>query len=79
MAETRRRADRLVTALSRLDAYERMACFLLSVYDRLRRAELIACPTFNLHLTQEQIGDHLGLTTVHDRFSPFQCVNLIDF
>jgi CRP-like cAMP-binding protein len=65
MAETRWRTDRLVTALSRLAAYERIACFLLSIYDRLRRAELIARPTFNLPLTQDQIGDHLGLTMVH--------------
>jgi DNA-binding transcriptional regulator LsrR (DeoR family) len=26
---------------------------------------LIARPTFNLPLTQDQIGDHLGLTMVH--------------
>lgn len=64
-AASRCRADRLISALSRLDAYERIACFLLSMYDRLRRAQLITRPTFALHLTQDQIGDHLGLTTVH--------------
>jgi CRP-like cAMP-binding protein len=65
IAETRWRADRLITALSRLRAYERVACFLLAIYDRLRRAKMIAGPTFHLHITQEQIGDHLGMTIVH--------------
>jgi len=35
---------------------------LVDLYDRLRRRRLIARSTFNLHLTQQQIGDHLGLT-----------------
>jgi CRP/FNR family transcriptional regulator len=65
VAETRWRGDGLVTALSRLHACERMACFLLGIYERLRRAQLISRPTFSLQLTQEQIGDHLGMTTVH--------------
>ncbi|HVH80044.1 MAG TPA: helix-turn-helix domain-containing protein, partial [Stellaceae bacterium] len=37
----------------------------LGIYDRLRRAELISRPTFNLHLTQDQMADHLGMTMVH--------------
>jgi CRP-like cAMP-binding protein len=64
-AATQWRADRLISALSRMDAYERIASFILNTYDRLRRAQLITRPTFVLHLTQDQIGDHLGLTTVH--------------
>jgi CRP-like cAMP-binding protein len=64
-AASRCRADRLISALSRLDAYERISCFLLSIYDRFRRAQLVTRPTFALPLTQDQIGDHLGLTTVH--------------
>jgi CRP/FNR family transcriptional regulator, anaerobic regulatory protein len=38
---------------------------LIDLYDRLRRRRLIAPSTFNLHLTQQQIGDHLGLTKEH--------------
>jgi hypothetical protein len=38
---------------------------LLDIHDRLKRRDLISRPTFNLPLTQEQIGDHLGLTVVH--------------
>lgn len=64
-AEARRRMDRHAATLSRFDARERMCAFLLDLHDRLRRRELIARPTFNLPLTQEQIADHLGLTMVH--------------
>jgi hypothetical protein len=57
--------DRHLTAITRFDARERCALFLLDLHDRLRRRDLIARPTFNLPLTQEQIADHLGMTMVH--------------
>jgi CRP/FNR family transcriptional regulator, anaerobic regulatory protein len=63
--EARRRADQHLTALTRFDARGRIAALLLGVYQRLRRQELIARPTFNLPLTQEQLADHLGITMVH--------------
>lgn len=65
MAETRRRMDRHLAAITRFDARERIGLFLLDIHDRLRRRELISRPTFNLPLTQEQIADHLGMTMVH--------------
>lgn len=65
MAESRWRIDRHVTAITRFNAQSRIASFLLGIYERLRRAELISRPTFNLHLTQDQIADHLGMTMVH--------------
>jgi CRP-like cAMP-binding protein len=65
MAETRWRIDRNMSAVLRLDARERVALFLLDIYDRLRRRDLISRPTFALPLTQEQIADHLGMTMVH--------------
>jgi CRP-like cAMP-binding protein len=65
MAETRWRINRAITAVLRFDAYERVTLFLLDMYDRLRRRDLITRPTFNLPLTQEQIADHLGMTMVH--------------
>ena len=65
MAESRWRIDRHVTAITRFDARCRIASFLLGIYDRLRRAELITRPTFNLQLTQDQMADHLGMTMVH--------------
>jgi CRP-like cAMP-binding protein len=65
MAEARWRTNRHLTAISRLDAHERLSLFLLDIYDRLRRRNLIAKATFNLPLTQDQIADHLGMTMVH--------------
>jgi CRP/FNR family transcriptional regulator, anaerobic regulatory protein len=65
MGEARWRSDRHMTAVIRFDAHGRIAAFLLGMYDRLRRRELISRPTFNLPLTQEQMADHLGLTMVH--------------
>ena len=65
MAEARWRIDRHVTAITRFDARCRIASFLLGIYERLRRADLISRPTFNLHLTQDQMADHLGMTMVH--------------
>jgi CRP-like cAMP-binding protein len=59
------RGDRLTASIARLDARARICVLLLDIYDRLRRRGLIARPTFNLPLTQEQIADHLGLTLVH--------------
>jgi CRP-like cAMP-binding protein len=65
MAEARWRTHRHLTAIARLDAYERLSFFLLDIHDRLRRHNLIARPTFHFPLTQDQIADHLGMTMVH--------------
>ena len=63
--EARRRADQHMVGLSRLDARERLCAFLLRIYERLWRRNLITRRTFALPLTQEEIADHLGLTMVH--------------
>ncbi|MGE5268693.1 MAG: Crp/Fnr family transcriptional regulator, partial [Thiohalocapsa sp.] len=65
LAEVRARMDRHLAAIARLQARERLCTMLLDVHDRLRRRDLIVRPSFNLHLTQEQIADYLGLTMVH--------------
>ncbi|HWB51584.1 MAG TPA: Crp/Fnr family transcriptional regulator [Stellaceae bacterium] len=65
MGEQRSRIDRHLTAITRFDARSRIASFILGIYERLRRAELISRPTFNLQLTQDQMADHLGMTMVH--------------
>ena len=65
MAEARWRADRLAMSIGRLDAYARICVFLLDIHDRLRHRGLITRPVFNVPLTQEQMGDHLGLTLIH--------------
>jgi CRP-like cAMP-binding protein len=65
IGETCRRMERHVATVCTLEARERIAVFLLDIYDRLHRRDLINRSTFYLPLTQEQIADHLGLTSVH--------------
>jgi len=65
LIEARRRSEELTARIARLEAPERVAAMLVDLYDRLRRRRLIARSTYNLHMTQQQIGDHLGLTGAH--------------
>jgi len=54
-----------VLRLGYLTAIERMAHFLLEIHHRLRTVELVSEGTFELPLTQLQLGDALGLSLVH--------------
>lgn len=65
LCEQQRRLDRLAAAIARFDAEGRLAIMLLDLYERLRRRELITALGYTMPLTQQQIGDHLGLTLVH--------------
>jgi CRP/FNR family transcriptional regulator, anaerobic regulatory protein len=65
LAQRQQRADQLLTSISSLDARGRVATMLLDIYTRLRRRRLITGSTYNLPLTQVQIGSYLGLTVVH--------------
>jgi CRP-like cAMP-binding protein len=65
LAQRQQRADQLLTSISLLDARGRVATMLLDIYTRLRRRRLITSLTYNLPLTQFQIGNYLGLTMVH--------------
>jgi CRP-like cAMP-binding protein len=65
LAQRQQRADQFLTSISSLGARGRVATMLLDVYTRLRRRRLITGFTYNLPLTQVQIGNYLGLTTVH--------------
>jgi CRP/FNR family transcriptional regulator, anaerobic regulatory protein len=65
LGQRQRRADQLLISVLSLDARGRLATMLLGFYTRLRRRKLIAGPTYNLPLTQGQIGSYLGLTVVH--------------
>jgi CRP-like cAMP-binding protein len=56
--------DRL-TSLGRATAKARLAAFLLDIIDRLRVADDSITDSFELRLTQEEIGDAVGLTSVH--------------
>jgi CRP/FNR family transcriptional regulator, anaerobic regulatory protein len=65
LGQRQRRMDRLLAAISCLDARGRLAIMLFDLYKRLRRRKLISAPTYYLPLTQAQIGNYLGLTVVH--------------
>jgi CRP-like cAMP-binding protein len=56
--------EHLVDA-ARRTAYERVGHLLLELFVRLRRADRTDGMSFDLPLTQRNIGDALGLTTVH--------------
>lgn len=56
--------DRLA-ALGRTSAKARVASFLLDMFDRLRVTDDSITDSFELKLTQEEIGDSIGLTSVH--------------
>jgi CRP/FNR family transcriptional regulator, anaerobic regulatory protein len=51
--------------LGRANAQERMAALLLEFRTRLLKLGVAASDRFTLRITQEQIADHVGLTTVH--------------
>jgi CRP/FNR family transcriptional regulator len=65
LSKHQRRAERLLAMVSGLDARGRLAMMLFDFYRRLQRRRLITGPTYNLPLTQVQIGQYLGLTVVH--------------
>jgi CRP-like cAMP-binding protein len=50
---------------ARRSAYERISHFLLELFARLNRVDMANGWSFRLPLTQELIGDALGLTTIH--------------
>ncbi|MGA1806105.1 MULTISPECIES: Crp/Fnr family transcriptional regulator [Sphingobium] len=56
--------DRLAS-LGRTSARARVASFLLDMFDRLRVTDDSITDSFDLKLTQEEIGDAIGLTSVH--------------
>lgn len=56
--------DRLAS-LGRTSAKGRVASFLLDIFDRLRMTDDGIVDSFELKLTQEEIGDAIGLTSVH--------------
>src|SRR5215467_2278566 len=65
LGQRQRRADRLLAAMSGLDARGRIASMMLDFHRRLRRRRLITGLTYSLPLSQVQIGQYLGLTVVH--------------
>ena len=65
LSQRQRRADRLLAAISCLDARGRLATMVLDFYRRLRLRRLVTGSTYNLPLSQAQVGNYLGLSPVH--------------
>jgi len=65
LAEDERRIHNWVVALGRGSAVERIATLMLDFRGRLIQAGIGSGDQFHLPMTQEQIGDHLGITLVH--------------
>jgi len=65
LVRRQQRTDHLLTAISSLDARGRVAAILLEFYKRLYARKLIAARTYTMPLTQQHIGQYLGLTVVH--------------
>lgn len=65
MGAERRRIDSRLVDVGRLLAEEKIAALILELYERLCQRGLVKRPSFILPLTQQQIGDHLGMTIVH--------------
>jgi CRP-like cAMP-binding protein len=66
LGEDERRLHNWVIGLGRGNADERIAVMLLDFRGRLHRAGLLSGnDSFRLPMTQQEIGDYLGLTVVH--------------
>ena len=65
LGQRQRRADRLLMAISALDARGRVAMMIYDFYKRLRVQRPAYSQSYNLPLTQSHIGSYLGLTVVH--------------
>jgi CRP-like cAMP-binding protein len=60
-----RRQDNWLVGLGQCTAEERLAAMLLDLGERLGGRGLLVRGAFRLPLTQQQIGDYIGMTAVH--------------
>lgn len=65
LAEAQRRQDSWLIGLGRCTAEELLAAMLLDARERLRARSLLTKGAFRLPLTQQDIADCLGMTSVH--------------
>jgi CRP-like cAMP-binding protein len=54
-----------MTGLGRMDARERVAHLLCEMHTRLKTIDLVKDGSFDLPMTQAELGDAFGLSTVH--------------
>jgi CRP-like cAMP-binding protein len=60
-----RRLDNYLATLGQMVAEERIAALLVAVHHRLEQRQGIKSKSFQFPLTQQQLGDFLGMTVVH--------------
>ena len=65
LGKAQRRQDRWLVGLGQCTAEERLAAMLLDTRERRRAGGLLGKGAFRLPLTQQDIGDYLGMTQVH--------------
>jgi CRP-like cAMP-binding protein len=65
LGRRQQRTNHLLTAISSLDARGRLAAMMLDFYKRLYARKLITERIYTMPLTQQHIGEYLGLTVVH--------------
>jgi CRP/FNR family transcriptional regulator, anaerobic regulatory protein len=65
LAKAQRRQDSWLVGLGQCTAEELLAAMLLDARERLRIGGLLGKGAFRLPLTQQDIGDYLGITPVH--------------
>jgi len=65
LGKEQRRQDSWLVGLGQCTAEELLAAMLLDARERLRRRGLLGKGAFRLPLTQQDIGDYLGMTPVH--------------
>jgi CRP/FNR family transcriptional regulator, anaerobic regulatory protein len=59
------RLDGHLATVGQMVAEEKIAALLVEFHGRLRRREVVPARSFHFPLTQQQIGDFLGMTVVH--------------
>jgi CRP/FNR family transcriptional regulator len=65
LAAEKRRLDDHLTMVGQLLAEEKIAALLLDFYNRLHDRQIIKANSYDFPLTQQQLGDLLGMTVVH--------------
>jgi len=61
----KRRLDEHLAIVGQMVADEKIAALLLELYIRLRHRQIVKGKSFHFPLTQQQLGDFLGMTVVH--------------
>jgi CRP-like cAMP-binding protein len=65
VSEAQRRIETLASTIRRCDGAERIVMALVGFYLRLRRRQLVNGLSYSLPMTQRELGDYVGMTSIH--------------